>query len=78
MTSLALALALASSQPLGGWTTSANAWTPPWWGSAGRLVTRPTWHLGARMAAFVDNEAGGHLELGVGGTVQLSLRIGAW
>lgn len=70
MTGLALALALASAQPLG-------AWAPPPGGSSGwsgRIVDTPSLHVGARPAAFVDDggSAPHRLELGAGVTLQVS------
>ena len=40
-----------------------------------RLVDRPEVHVGLRPALYLDNEAGGHLELGIGFTVQVTGRV---
>lgn len=70
MTALALALALAASQPLGSWAPS-----PATTGWNGRIVDAPSLHVGLRPAAFVDD--GGQpphrLEVGAGVTLQVTL-----
>ena len=64
MTALAFALALAAQQP----QPVSPAWYTGW-----RLVSTDAVHVGLRPAAFVDNEADGGLEVGVGATLQVSL-----
>jgi hypothetical protein len=63
VTSIALALALASQQP----QPAAPAWYRAW-----RVVERPGLHVGVRPAIFVDNEADGAVEWGAGATVQVT------
>lgn len=64
MTSLALALALAASQP-------PHPGLPSW-----RLVDLPQVHVSARPAAFIDGGGlGGRVELGAGATLRVTL---AW
>ena len=74
MTSIALALALAAqSAPMQ--TTgqvSTGLTFSSWLMSGGRLVTTDSLHIGARGALYVDNEADGALELGIGATVQVT------
>ena len=62
MTALALAAALATL-PL----ASAPQGPAPW-----RLVSRPGLHVGARPAFFLDNEANGALEWGLGASLQVT------
>lgn len=65
MTGLALALALASQQPLG-------AWAPPRAGGggwSGRIVDTSTLHVGVRPAAYVTSEQN---ERAAGVTVQVT------
>jgi len=72
VSALALALALASQQPLGGWAPQAGAANLPW-GLVGRVYTSSGLHVGVRGAAYIDNEgAGGSIERAVGVTVQIT------
>ena len=64
MTSLALALALASQWP----SAPAPPWYRPW-----RVYTSATVHIGARPGFFLDNETiTGVWEIGGGATVQVT------
>lgn len=63
MTALAFALSLG---------LAPGPQSPPWY-HAWRLIERPELHVGARPAAFIDNEGEhGRRELGAGVTVQVS------
>jgi hypothetical protein len=73
VSALALALALASQQPLGSWQGAPGAAAgPPSWYRPWRLVETTTLHIAARPGVYLDNEARGGLELAGGGTIQIS------
>jgi len=65
VTSLALALALAASDP-------QPPPPPAWWG--GRVLTTADVHLGVRPAAYLDAVDGHVGEAAIGCTVRLALR----
>jgi len=72
VTALALALAMASAQPLGTWAPSPSVSGPSWLG--GRVLTTSAIHVGVRPAFFADDEGAAphRLELGAGVTLQVS------
>jgi hypothetical protein len=73
LTALAFALALSASQaPTNG--PGALSGVPAWY-HAWRIYSSENLHVGARPAAFIDNEANGGLEIGAGFTVQITARV---
>jgi hypothetical protein len=57
---IGLVLALQSPMP---------AQSPPWYGTAGRIITTPTLHVGIRPAFFLDPD-----EISIGLTVQITAK----
>lgn len=50
-------------------TPQMPATPPPWYGTAGRIITTPTLHVGVRPAFFAN-----HDEIAIGATVQITAK----